>query len=341
MDVKITKKRLLNLISYDWIKIAAFSLAFIFLWVLLFTTCATRATVGEQFYFVIYDDITATDKDYDMLSDMKSDGTLSYDVLTSTVSHITKAGNYSAAYMLSLRASTNEGDVMLAYAGKENKLLEYKSNNSDGEDSTTASGEKAEKSSDIYNLLYGNGYFIDMERFLSNAKNYLSKFVDDPDGENPTINAAKIESYFRNVRIRSARNYKKTYNTEAKIAEGVKDEIKRIETLATAYKRVTSAIAKAQSEGNDFYRYYMKPTREEGVYEKKAYGIDLYALNRNATEDKQKVSDRWTYVDENDQVTSEGITLLVFDFGSKQEDLQYESLCFIDYIIRNFSNYAD
>ena len=48
MDVKITKGRLVNLISYDFLKIILSILAGIMVWVLLFTTCATRATVGEQ-----------------------------------------------------------------------------------------------------------------------------------------------------------------------------------------------------------------------------------------------------------------------------------------------------
>lgn len=342
MDIKITKKRFINLISYEWIKIVAFSLAIILVWSLAFTTFATRATVGEQFYFVVYGDVSTTSKDEEMLEEMKKDGTLSYDVLSAKVNQITDAGSYSAAYMLSLRMSTHEGDVMLVYAGKENKVLEQPAENSSSNESSESSSseEKAEKQSDILNLLYNNAYFIDVERFLSNAENYLNKFIDDIGGENPTINENKIENYFRYTRIPSARNYKKTYNTEAKIAEGVQNEIARIKTLADAYARVTKAIAKARDEGNDFLRYYMKPMRD-GTYEKKAYGIDLSALNRNASSDKQKVADRWDYADENDKLSSEGITLCVFDFGSEQEDLQYESLSFIDYVIRNFSNYAD
>ena len=59
MDVKVTKKRFFNLVAYDWIKIVALSVAIVFVWILLFTTCATRATDGQQFYFVLYGDVSA------------------------------------------------------------------------------------------------------------------------------------------------------------------------------------------------------------------------------------------------------------------------------------------
>ena len=54
MDIKITKGRFSNLLSYDFIKIILAIVAAVMVWVLLFTTCATRATVGEQFYFVTF-----------------------------------------------------------------------------------------------------------------------------------------------------------------------------------------------------------------------------------------------------------------------------------------------
>ena len=57
MDVKITKGRFANLIAYDLVKIIISIIAAIMVWVLLFTMCATRATVGEQFDLIVFDGV--------------------------------------------------------------------------------------------------------------------------------------------------------------------------------------------------------------------------------------------------------------------------------------------
>ena len=350
MDVKITKKRFFNLIAYDWIKIVAFSVAVILLWTLLFTTCATRATDGQQFHFAVYGDVYSVgEKDYEMLRDMKDDGDLSYDVLSYSVGSITKAGNYSAQYMLSLRNSTYEADVLLLYAGKTNKVIGEETEDTDaaGTDETTVE----EKSSDIASILSGNGTIQTVEDLLDGARNYLMKFGADFDSAEPTVDDDLIEKYFRTTRIKEARNYKKTYKTESVIADGVKNEQARIRKLLDAYLHLSEVINAVKGGENDFLRYYMKPVYERGEVvrkDKKAYGIDLTALNKFVTEDdkangKQMVSDRWYYVDEDEngkQITStEGITLCVSDYTSVQRELQYEAVTFLDYIVRNFSNY--
>ena len=51
MDAKITKSRLANLLSYDWLKIIAAILAVVFLLIVFFTTIKTRAR-EEQIYTV-------------------------------------------------------------------------------------------------------------------------------------------------------------------------------------------------------------------------------------------------------------------------------------------------
>lgn len=349
MDLKITKKRLFNLIAYDWIKAVAFSLALVFAWVLLFTTCATRATDGQQFYFALYGDVNSVGDDYAMLGDMKKKGDLSYDVLTTSVNSITAAGNYSAQYMLNLRSTTHEADVILLYAGKTNKVVGEETGGgtaeggekTDGKDETT---ENTEKKSDIEGILSGR-YLQTIEDLTAGAKAYLEKFGADFTLAEPTVDDAKIERYFRAVRAKEARNYKKTYRTENDIKQGVKNEQARIKKLLEAYLHFNAAVAAAKDSGNDFLRYYMKPVYENGKEvrkEKRAYGVDLTALNKNVAEDdatKQKVNDRWSYPDEKGNPQTEGLTLCVSDYVSVQRDLQYEALTFLDYIVRNFSNY--
>lgn len=363
MDVKITKKRFFNLIAYDWIKIVAFSVAIILLWTLLFTTCATRATDGQQFHFAVYGDVYSVgEKDYEMLRDMKDDGDLSYDVLSYSVGSITKAGNYSAQYMLSLRNTTHEADVFLIYAGATNKIVglpEEKTDESEKADETAggttegAEEKPTEKSSDIQGVLDG-GSVQSIYKLLENTEKYLEKFGANFDSTNPTVDDAKIERYFRSERITSARNYKKLYKTESQIKAGVKNEQARIRKLLEAYLRVSKVIESVKGTENDFLRYYIpaKDRKKENPdeMERVPYGIDLALLNADLAKlsadevkalGKEKIEDRWVYADENGDPQTAGITLCVSDYTSSQRDLQYEAVTLIDYFIRTFSRYAD
>ena len=357
MDVKVTKKRFLNLVAYDWIKIVALSVAVVFVWILLFTTCATRATDGQQFYFVLYGDVFAKgNEDFEMLKKMKKEGDLSYDVLEYSVNSITKAGNYSAQYMLSLRNSTHEADVFLIYAGATNKVVGLPEAKSDDTEKTDDAGETEEKpkekSSDIQGIL-DSGSVQSIDKLLADAKKYLEKFGADFTQAEPTVDDAKIQRYFRSERITSARNYKKMYKTESQMAAGVKNEQARIKRLLEAYLSVSKVIDSVRGTENDFLRYYVpaKDRKKENVdeMERIPYGIDLALLNADLAKlsseevknlGKEKVEDRWVYADANGDPQTAGITLCVSDYTSSQSDLQYEAVTFIDYIIRTFSNYA-
>lgn len=361
MDVKVTKKRFFNLVAYDWIKIVALSVAIVFVWILLFTTCATRATDGQQFYFVLYGDVSAKgNEDFEMLKKMKKDGDLSYDVLEYSVNSITKAGNYSAQYMLSLRNTTHEVDVFLIYAGATNKIVglpEEKTDESEKADETAggttegAEEKPTEKSSDIQGVLDG-GSVQSIYKLLQNTEKYLEKFGYSK--TNPTVDDAKIERYFRSERITSARNYKKLYKTESQIKAGVKNEQARIRKLLEAYLRVRKVIESVKGTENNFLRYYIpaKDRKKENPdeMERVPYGIDLALLNADLAKlsadevkalGKEKIEDRWVYADENGDPQTAGITLCVSDYTSSQRDLQYEAVTLIDYFIRTFSRYAD
>ena len=49
MDNRFTKKRVANMLSYDWLKMVVIVLVIIFVWVLAFTIGAPRATTGQTF----------------------------------------------------------------------------------------------------------------------------------------------------------------------------------------------------------------------------------------------------------------------------------------------------
>lgn len=340
MDVKITKGRLFNLIAYDFIKIIVAIVAAITVWVLLFTTCATRATVGEQFYFVVFDDVYSKEGySAGVLQELKKDGKLSYDVLDAYVSNVTSAGNYSALYMLSLKTTTKEGDVIV-FNGKTESVK-----NEDGTVKTDETGAAVKQINQSAQSIVNNNYLVSFEEYLNSAKAYLDRFVTDG-----VVNEKAVEEYFLSVRLKEAGNYRKTYRTDEQKAEGVKKETERIKTLNETYTTVTSAIENAKADGVDLFWYADFAPGE--TYEKKhvAYGIDLYKLNaRFAASGGEKISDYWYYwettkdFDGNEQQErcGEGLVISVFNFGNDQPDLQFESLAVIEYAVKNFSDYAN
>ncbi len=334
MDIKINSKRIKNLLSYDWIKIILSIIAGIIVWSLLFTTLGTRITVGQEFYFHTYDNVFtagSVERNQEVLDNIKKKGYFSYDLLKLSTSNIVSAGQYSASYMLSLKRSTNEGDVMII-----------------SDERAEAKTEKAEQA-DIISLV-NSYYFYDIETLLKSAKDYCinNDFVVEKLDGSWAINEEAIKDYFLNTRIvgKGKGNYRKTYRTAQQKAMGVQNEYNRIKLLYENYLYVSTAIEKAIKADNDFlwygelYTYDSLGKKVEDLTEIKPFGIDLYKLNQPFLEDSTvpKVEDTWfTYAD--GVPTAEGLVACVFDFHSEQEDLQYETLGFLRYLIETYSRY--
>ena len=70
MDNKITKKRLAEMLSYDWIKFIALGLAAVFVWLMIFTFTATKITTTQSFaIFNHKSNATLTSDFYTLLND--------------------------------------------------------------------------------------------------------------------------------------------------------------------------------------------------------------------------------------------------------------------------------
>ena len=342
MDIKVNGSRLKNLLSYDWVKILVSIIAGIVVWTLLFTTLATRATVGEEFFFVVYNNVSSesasTSNSY--LSKLKKDGVLSYDVLDAQVSRIQSAGQYSASYMLSLRMSVQEGDVLLISDGRAVQVEENEDEKESENDPTQ----------EIANVING-GYLYKFEDFLADARDYCVSngfIIENQDGTY-AVDEQVIETYFKAVRLKSAGNYRKTFRSELQKQEGVKLEIKRIVSVYENYLFVKKAIDQAKASGNDFlwygdtYKFDEDGKPIESSKQTFAYGIDLYKLNKpfieSATDKKPNLADTWfTYA--NGKTTSEGLVLSVFNFKKYQPDMQYEALAVVKDFIKTYSGYG-
>jgi hypothetical protein len=274
-------------------------------------------------------------QDGSFLKDLKQKGYLSYDVLEFNETKIEGAGQYSANYMLSLRVTTNEGDVIIL---------------SDGSGEYVEEGQENQTAKEISGIVNSN-YFYDITQFLADAKSYCldNKFIEI-EGENYndfTVNEQAIERYFRTFRIKSAPNYKKTFRTEEQIVKGVKLEIERIKNIYKNWLAVNNAIETAKANGKDFLWYAEKNKYDdegnvlEGQGTILPFGIDLDKLNQDY-KDTAKIEDVWyTYTNNptGEKTTTKGLVMCVFDFKNKQSDLQYESLAFLRYIIQTYSDY--
>ena len=349
MDIKITGSRFKNLLSYEWIKILVAIFAGVIVWSLMFTIFATRATVGEQFVLVVYENVYTQNqnKNYEVLRDMKEKGVFSYDVLKTSVNPITSAGQYSASYMLSLRATTQEGDVMLISDGSLAKELASQGGTS-GESSAESTSQE-DPSEEIKSAINAR-YFYDINEFLNDAKDYCltvgGGFITPNEDGSYTVNKDVIATYFRNVRMKSASNYRKTYRTEEQIKGAIELEIKRITDIYENYLYLSNAIKKAQDSGADFlwygdiYDYDEEGKLDETKPTTYALGIDLHKLNSPfiGQKDMPKVEDTW-YTYANGKTSSKGLVMCVFDFQYYQADLQYESLAFLTHIVKTYSKY--
>ncbi len=337
MDLKITKKRISNVLNYEWVKSLAIVVAIVMVWSLLYTSLATRLTDGQQFYLVTYDGVqtkavgsTSEFLDKILSGKARENGkdVLSYDVYEAKETDVRSVGSYSASYLLDLRLSVYEGDMLVIGGGN----IEY-----DPKDESTRT--------DFQNLVSA-GRILSIDRLLSGARSYTvgNGFITET-SDGYTVNADKIKEYFVGERIKSSRNYRRTYNTDEKIQAGVKAETERIETVYLDMIELEKSIKKAQDADKDFLVYKSRIYEDNGetkYIDRAAYGIDLGKLN--AGYEKADIKDLWytsSVSDGETVLTADGLVLSVFDFTSVQPDHTYEALSVINYIIRNYSDYAD
>lgn len=232
MDARITKKRLSQMLSYDWIKIIACIVAGIFLWSLIFTTTAARLNPAQTFTVYAY---IGTNPSSGFSSKIASrsylSGGFSYDVIETNTVDLASAGN-QAYTLLEARMGVQEGNAAFVAPcsyeiddGKGGKisrtymedllLRAYSSVLSFG-----GAGENAGDSK--------TSFFTATENFLNI---YYTAGYENAD----SFNAKKAEDIFRN-RVKAQKD--KRYKTEAKIQEGINDEIARIRGYRENYLAV-------------------------------------------------------------------------------------------------------
>lgn len=198
MDARITKSRLANLLSYDWLKIIAAIAAAVVALAVLFTTAKTRPAKEQVFTIYGYGELQQGSASEEIARRLEN-GVLSYDILK-VEQETFGQGQYSGA-ALAARLSVRSGTVIFA----------------------TKSALQEGFGGDQCPLTR------DLDVYLSDCENYLIRFF----GENwrtGEIDEAEAEACFL------ARNGNdRRYRTEAKKAAGVKDELSRLEKLRSDF----------------------------------------------------------------------------------------------------------
>lgn len=313
MDNKLTKKRLSDFFAYEWILTIIIAVVAIFAMELIYTVSAARLSVGQQFKYYLDEDLSSFDT-YSVygLLDLnygENGKTFSFDVLS-----VEEESLLSSYNVLSVRLSVQEGDAIFTSSVEK-------------EDETV----RAKKTVDEFPV-------YDMQSLLNAAKDYLAQFKDGTE----SLDEDAICAYF-DTRMKGDNRFR----TETEKEEGRENEIGRIIKLANDVEDFEKLLSSDRE--NLFYRYVKYEQASKGDENDATYGAAyakekekgklIYGINMAAlTGGKKNVSDYLKIAETN---SAENVVLLLFDFSSYQYDLQFESISFVNTLVREFSDILD
>ena len=322
MDARITRQRLGNLISYDWLKMLGTILAFVLVLVLLFTMTATRPRQDQEYGIYAYTDVQAGENFSDLGDALMEKKVFSYDVLTATVESF--AGNSYADSVFQARRAAGQGTVMFM---TDNPTYETDEN---GEYVLDENGQpKIAEQSQLYNFAGGSAVhadasapaaIYDTEYYLALCEDYLAEFFGaDWETDDAFDGTTSPEQSF------TRRNDKdKRYRTAEQKAMGVEEEKARLKKLREDYLFVRGVF----EDGTLSHTAY-DFEEEDGSVRTLHLGIDVGGLNG--------LKDLVYYTDSEGKRTTENINLVVlynsYLFG---EDLNFETVSFLRYLVETY-----
>ena len=304
MDAKITKQRLGNLLSYDWLKILAAVVAAVAVLTLLFTMIGTRPTEAQTFSVYCYNGLNAG-KDYSSLeSSLENRKVFSYEILSIGAEDFTDSKYANSLY--TTRRSAGEGTVMFVADTPKNK--------EDGSLDESSTPLTRMSTGFAYNGSNERSGFYDTVYYMNDCKSYLEAFFGkDFTAESP-LDKAKAKEHFL------ARNGKdKRFRSAEKKQAGIAQEEERLIQLKGDYL----AVRKAFEEGKFSHISY---TTSQGTYN---FGISVSAL--------PSIQNLVFTRSEDGAATGENAALMIFynDRG-KGNDLRFETVSFLRYLTEKY-----
>ena len=312
MDAKITKQRLANMLSYDWLKILVVIAVVVTGLTLIFTMAATRPTEAQTFTVYSYADVR-TGRDFNSLSSALSEGKIfSYDILEVAVEDFDSNGYASSAF--AARRAAGEGTVMFV-----------SSYDQEGKPSTASS---------LYDLTYEsmhtdrqNGSCYEPQYFFeTEIKNYLIGFFgEDLQG---ALNEEKAL-----IRFEERNGRDKRFRSEESKAQGAANERERLIKLRDDYLVLRAAFEAGKlsytavnGESGETLSLQWGEACPEGYY---VASVDVSALTK-ITELLCCMKDGKT--------TAESLNMIVFyNLRDRDFDLCYETVSFLSYLTEKYA----
>lgn len=318
MDNRITKTRLGDFLSYEWIIMILITVLAIVGFEFLYIVSGVRLTTGQTFCYY-YDENVSGVNDISFLNTITTTNTFSYDILNIKNEKISSEYN-----VLNVRAQTQELDAIFTDTYSSNGEGEYKFN-------------KAKKLIDEYDVFSVE----DTEGGIINgAKKYLSQFLSNPDGDPLDFNGldkAKIQSHFKE-RTKNHRVYRNSINA-GEIS--VENEYQRIQKLCEDTSFLIKALQYDDTlpeESKIFYSY--KRYEQANASGEKSRPVEetakRFGLNVSRLGDEARKFFTMTETEK-----QADIILVLFDYTGYQPDLQYESISFMCSVIKNYSTLAN
>lgn len=313
MDNKITKKRLGDLCSYDWILFIAAIAAAIVVWELLYAFTSVRITTGQRFS-IFYDEGVINKNETALRGFLQKDDALSFEVIVLGSESMAASTN-----VLSIRLQVGDGDVIFASVKPKE-------------------GESGDKGTVRAKSIIDGGYVYNFERLVTDAEEYLKRFKY-PDG------TWDDEAVYAGFDARLGRDNR--FRTESEKAEGKRLEKERLvrlekeladfktlllnEDYLFRYTRFEQSLNYASENRKAEYEGYVEFEKQNGR-ENAAYGLKLGELP--TAEGKLNVSE---LVSLSGESTAKDVVLMVFDFYKEQPDAQFETISFVNCVVRNCS----
>ncbi len=334
MDNRLTKKRMSNFLSYEWIAIILCIVAMVIVWELVYTMSAVRLTSGQQFKFFFDQNVRVSENSSLVnifLYDDDEKAVFSYDVLEIGQEQLNSEYN-----VLNERLSIYDGDVIFT-------------------DSVESKDDKSEvKASRAKTIIDGRDMYT-FDHLLEDGKNYLTKFLAEgkEDVFNPdNMDEGKIKAHFL-ARMKKDNRFRSEEEKKA----GVTLEIERIKKLCVELEKFDYLINEyAKTNSDVFYKYtryeysYKNATSNKETYQKMYereisegrenanYGINLSAL----TGGEHNISEYLSVAGGGEDAGAKGVVLMAFDFYEVKDaglyDLQFETVAYINRIVGAFSN---
>ncbi len=326
MDAKITKTRLSRMLSYDWLKIVGFAVAFIAAWVLIFTVTATKVMPSQQFKVCNFTgNVTDTKGDFNKYLSSYIDKNFTHEVIETSVFDMTDDETVGWT-VLQARASTNELDAMLV-SQLYDPNSEYVENGETKYERTHMQTFVRSYHFALFSFEGENNYFAQMEKYLNG---YYTQGYQNAE----SLDKAKVEQDFR---ARVKKNKDKRYKTETQIAAGIEGEIDRMvkyrqalldfnEYLEKGYVRLEKSSYTAEDKEDATFTY-------EGTY-----AINICPeTTKDGVEGKlsQRLGYLVTQADGSYAVSAKNMCVCLFDSNGDEECYRYEGLVFITNLVKD------